>query len=271
MRCQRKLEAGYKRKEQDASLDVPGALRQMTMMVEEECSTGSAKGRHFRLLDLPLEVQRLIFDFYHEPWSLRIVDTYWCIKKSRNFCLDRYATDARYTPMLLEGLPSPSLSLTCKPIFHESQWSLMKSFTGLNSIATRDSHFHLPTLPKALSFVYQQTKYLETDVRSFIDLFEPKLFPVLRFLTIKCTPICLFANPLGRQYPENDEAFCDWAKEQRSVLERRSRKPLLHPGFVTILDPQLEQTHGDERVRCYLAEEQKAVRVRRKRLDCGKH
>lgn len=231
----------------------------------------STQKQQFRLFDLPLEVQRLIFDAYYEPWGLRIVDTYWCVKQSKYFSLDRYSDDAKYNPVLVEGLPSPSLSLTCKSIYHETQRSLMKSFDGLASITTRDCHFQLPMLPKRLSFAYQQTKYLEMDVRSFIDFFSPQSFPALKFLTIKCTPICLFSNPLGREYPEDDEAFQEWAKEQHSVLERRSSKPLLYTKFTTILDPQFEQIHGDECVRCYLAEEQSDVFVHRERCDCGKH
>ena len=227
--------------------------------------------QRFRLFDLPLEVQRMIFDACYEPWSLRIIDFYWCVKRSEYFSLDRYSHDAKYNPVLLEGLPSPSLSLTCKSVYHETQRSLMKSFDGLASITTRDCHFQLPVLPERLGFAYQQTKYLEMDVRSFVDLFSPQSFPALKFLTIKCTPICLYSNPLAREYPGDDEAFQEWAKEQHSVLERRSRKPLIHINFTTILDPQFEQIHGDECVRCYLAEEQSDVLVHRERCDWGKH
>ena len=181
-----------------------------------------------------------------------------------------YSTDTEYNPVLIEGLPSPALSLTSKLIYRETQRSLMKSFDGLASITTRGCHFQLPVLPDRLRFIYQQTKYLEMDVRSFIDSFNPRHFPVLKFLTIKCTPICLFSNPLGREYPDNDEAFQEWAREQRSALERRSGKALLYTKFTTILDSQFEQIHGDECVRCYLAEDQSDVRVHRERCDCGK-
>lgn len=227
--------------------------------------------QHFRLFDLPQEIQRMVFDACYEPWSLRIIDFYWCIKRSTYFSLDRYSHDAMYNPVLLEGLPSPSLSLTCKSVYYETQRSLMKSFDGLACITTRNCHFQLPVLPERVSFVYERTKNLEMNVRSFIDFFNPKCFPALKSLTIKCTPICLFSNPLAREYPDDDEAFQEWAKEQHSVLERRSRKRLLYTKFTTILDPQFEQIHGNECVRCYLAEEQSKVLVRWERCYCREH
>lgn len=219
-----------------------------------------------RLLDLPVELQRLIFDHCFEPWSLQIIDNYWRVSKSKYFCLDQHCYNPDYRPSILAGAPSVSLSLTCQYINQETQKSMLKAYTGMLDISIRSSHVSLPKLPSRFARLYAVTTDLILDERAFVDLFQPRNFPMLKELTISCVPIFCPDNFSGRFAPLGDEGFQDWAKEQQILLERRSRKKLLTSKFVTVLDSQAEQWESDESVFCYLAEEKGAIQVVREKL-----
>ncbi|KAK5941624.1 hypothetical protein PMZ80_005572 [Knufia obscura] len=223
-----------------------------------------ARKQHFRLFDLPLEIQRLIFDCHYEPWSLTIIDTYWRLQESDYFDMDRYASDTEYSPVLLQGVPPPFLSMTCKAIYNETQSSLMRSFLGQTTLFIKHCHLRLPELPDRLSFVYPETTYLILYERAFIDLFTLRDFPTLEDLIVKCCPDTLEWD--GEEHLE-DEDFQAWARQEQIALERRSRKPLLHSKVTTILDPGFEQIDGGEYVQCYLAEEQEDIGVDREKCD----
>lgn len=226
----------------------------------------STRRPHFRLLDLPVELQRLIFDHCFEPWSLQIIDNYWRTSKSRYFCMDQYCYNPDYKPSILAGTPSVSLPLTCRYVNNETQASILKAYTGLLEISIRASHPNLPKLPPRFSRLYSLTTDLIVDERAFVDSFQPRNFPLLKELTISCFPIFCPDNFSGRSAPLSDERFQDWAKEQQILLERRSRKKLLNSTFVTVLDSQAEQWESDESVFCYLAEDKKAIQVLREKL-----
>lgn len=220
----------------------------------------------FRLLDLPVELQRMIFDYCYKPWSLQIIDNFWRVSKSQHFSLHNHCHNPDYRAAVLVGAPPVSLSLTCQQIHRETQASILKSYTGMLEIDTRSSHLGLPKLPQRLSGVYGMTTVLILDERSFVDLFFPRDFPVLKELTISCFPIFCPNNFSGRTAPLDDEGFQDWAKTYQRLLERKSRKRLLSSEFVTVLDTQAEQWALEESVFCYLAEDKTAIQVVRQRL-----
>lgn len=217
-------------------------------------------------LDLPIELQRMILDRCYAPWSLQLTDNYWRINRSPYFSLDRYCNDLDYAAFVLSGTPSPSLALTCKHIYRESQSSILQSYTGMLEISARSSHMRLPSLPPRYSFVYNMTTDLILDERAFVDLFQARYFPRLSELTISCFPIFCPYSMAGQSAPLGDEGFQDWAMHQQTVLARRSGKKVRGPTFVTVLDSQAEQWESDESVFCYLAEEKDSIQVVRERL-----
>lgn len=230
-------------------------------------TTDQRRGRpSFRLLDLPIELQRLIFDHCFEPWNLQIIDNYWRTSKSKYFCLDQYCYNPNYRVSIIVGAPSILLALTCRYINREIQASMMKAYTGMLEISVRASHPTLPTLPSRLSRLYAMTTDLIVDERAFVDLYQPRHFPMLKELTISCFPIFCPDNFSGRVAPLSDESFQDWAKTQQITLERRSKKKLLCSEYLTVLDSQAEQWESDESVFCYLAERKDEIQVVRESL-----
>lgn len=219
-----------------------------------------------KLLDLPLEIQRMIFDRYYEPWSLRIVDNYWRIKDSKHFNLDAYARKSDYETCALVGTPCVSLSLTCRHIHRETRSSMLKAYRGVLGVDLRSCHLKLPTFPSWLSDIYKLTRILHIEERAFVDLFSPKNFPNLRELTISCFPIFSPDTRSGRTAPLDDEGYQLWARRYSKILERRSRKKLLNARYVTVLDSQAEQYESSESVFCYLAEVMGDIQVVRESL-----
>jgi hypothetical protein len=143
---------------------------------------------------------------------------------------------------------------------------MLKAYTGMLDVSVRSSHISLPKLPSRFAQLYAMTTDLIMDERAFVDLFQPRDFPILKELTINCVPIFCPDNFSGRFAPLDDGGFQDWAKEQQTLLERRSRKKLLTPKYITVLDSQAEQWESDESVFCYLAEEKGAIQVVREKL-----
>lgn len=143
---------------------------------------------------------------------------------------------------------------------------MMKAFTGMLEISVRVSHPTLPNLPSRFSQLYAMTTDLIVDERAFVDMFQPRHFPMLKELTISCFPIFCPDNLSGRVAPLSDESFQDWAKAQQIILERRSRKKLLNSEYLTVLDSQAEQWESDESVFCYLAERKDDIQVVREKL-----
>lgn len=237
------------------------------MSSHHDPTTDRRRGRPpFRLLDLPVELQRIIFDHCFEPWSLQIIDNYWQTSKSEHFCSNQYCYNTDYRTAILSGAPSVSLALTCQYIHRGTQASMMKAFTGMLEISVRVSHPTLPNLPSRFSQLYAMTTDLIVDERAFVDMFQPRHFPMLKELTISCFPIFCPDNLSGRVAPLSDESFQDWAKAQQIILERRSRKKLLNSEYLTVLDSQAEQWESDESVFCYLAERKDDIQVVREKL-----
>lgn len=220
----------------------------------------TSKHQHFKLRDLPAEIQRIIFDTYYDPWRLNISDLYWQLIESDNFCLDRYTSDSNYSPVYFRGLPSPNLSLTSKYIYNETKWSLMRSFTGQVIVMTQSSRSSLSQLPQRLNFVLQKTTALALYERAFVDLFRSRLFPELERLVIRC-----FTSGLPHDLDEAE--WQEWAKHPQSVFERRSRKPLLYTRFKTVLDPGYEQWGGNQYVACELAQAEEDIVVEKEACD----
>lgn len=229
--------------------------------------TSPNQQQYFRLLELPIELQEMIFDCCYQPWDLEIVDDYWQMCESPYFCLDSYSQNPDYSAVVLYGAPSASLSMTCRYIYHHTETSLLKSYTGILKIHTRSSHSKLPEISLRFSTIYGLTTHLELEQRTFVDLFCPADFPLLKKLTIGCWPIFWPDNFIGRTHPWSDEEFQEWAKESQRPLERKSRKRLITDKFLTVLKTSADQSgEPDENVYCYLAEEQDDVRVVREWL-----
>lgn len=221
---------------------------------------------HIKLLDLPLELQTLIFDHCFQPWSLHIIDNYWRLSKSKYFCLDSYCQNPDYKASILAGAPRPFLSMTCRHIHRETETSFLKSYTGMLEIDIRSSRLGLPVLPPRFSKIYRLTKVLVMDERAFVDLFYTRDFPFLKELTISCFPIFCPDNLSGDTAPLDDKGFQSWARTYQRLLERRSRKKLVSADYVTVLDSQAEQWDSNESVFCYLSDEQKDIQVVREKL-----
>lgn len=79
--------------------------------------------------------------------------------------------------------------MTCRHIYCQTEYSLLRSFTGMLEVDIRSSHPDLPSLPIRLSRVYSLTRILVMDERAFVDVFLPRDFPLLRELTVSFTGV----------------------------------------------------------------------------------